>query len=75
MEGRGCRLGRFDHSIKYVFSGTMVHSTAESMMDICQKMLIGVADDGKVTDFLSLRLNGGAVESSYFIRRSFAPRF
>ena len=76
MEGRGCKFGRFDQSIKYVFSGTMVHSTAESMMDICQKMLIGVADDGKVTDFLSFRLNGGAVESSYFIRRSkFAARF
>ena len=51
------------------------------MMDICQKMLIGVADDGKVTDSVSLTVllvmsvvNGGAVEGSYFIRQSFSPR-
>lgn len=40
--------------MKHVFSGTLVHSTAESRMDISQKRIIGVDDDGKVTDFFHL---------------------
>ena len=37
-------------SIPIVFSGTLVHSTRENMMDICQKRIIGIDNDGKVTD-------------------------
>ena len=50
------KVVRCSTSIKHVFSGTLVHSTSESMMDICQKRIIGVDDDGKVTvsvDFLT----------------------
>ena len=32
-----------------MFSGTLVHSTSENMMDVCQNKIIGVDDDGKVT--------------------------
>ena len=32
-----------------VFSGTLVHSTKENMMEICKKRLIGVDNKGKVT--------------------------
>ena len=40
-----------------MFSGTLVHSTVENMMDICKKRIIGVDDDGKVTDsFLILSI-------------------
>ena len=35
--------------MKHVFSGTLVHSTKENMMDICKKRLIGVDSNGKVT--------------------------
>ena len=41
---------RCKSSIKQVFSGTLVHSTAENMMDVCQNKIIGVDDDGKVTE-------------------------
>ena len=41
---------RCESSIKHVFSGTLVHSTAENMMDICQNKIIGVDDEGKVTE-------------------------
>ena len=41
---------RYDSNIKHVFSGTLVHSTAENMMNVCQNTIIGVADDGKVTE-------------------------
>lgn len=37
-------------SIKHVFSGTLVHSTADSMMDVCQNRIIGVDNNGKVTE-------------------------
>lgn len=39
-----------ESSIKHVFSGTLVHSTVENMMDICQNKIVGVDDDGKVTE-------------------------
>jgi len=39
-----------ESSIKHVFSGTLVHSTAENMMDVCQNKIVGVDDDGKVTE-------------------------
>ena len=51
---------RNESCIRHVFSGTLVHSTSESMMDICQKRVIGVDDDGKVTDlsyFSSLKFS------------------
>ena len=35
--------------MKHVFSGTLVHSTKENMMEICKKRLIGVDSKGKVT--------------------------
>ena len=35
--------------MKHVFSGTLVHSTKENMMEICKKRLIGVDSNGKVT--------------------------
>ena len=41
---------RCESSIKHVFSGTLVHSTAENMMDVCQSKIVGVDDDGKVTE-------------------------
>lgn len=61
--------------MKHVFSGTLVHSTAESRMDISQKRIIGVDDDGKVTDFFHLGVSikhevqpakAGSHISSYF---------
>ena len=39
-----------ESSIKHVFSGTLVHSTADSMMDVCQNRIIGVDNNGKVTE-------------------------
>ena len=41
---------RCESSIKHVFSGTLVHSTAENMMDVCPNKIVGVDDDGKVTE-------------------------
>ena len=41
---------RCESSIQHVFSGTLVHSTEKNMMDICQKRIIGVDDDGKVSE-------------------------
>ena len=41
---------RCESSIKHVFSGTLVNSTAENMMAICQNKIIGVDDEGKVTE-------------------------
>ena len=38
-------------SIKHVISGTLVHSTATSRMEICPKRIIGVDHDGKVNYF------------------------
>ncbi|XP_027052628.1 guanine deaminase-like isoform X2 [Pocillopora damicornis] len=35
-------------SIKHVISGTLVHSTAASRMEICPKRIIGVDHDGKI---------------------------
>ncbi|XP_066021752.1 guanine deaminase-like isoform X2 [Pocillopora verrucosa] len=35
-------------SIKHVFSGTLVHSTAANRMEICPKRIIGVDHDGKI---------------------------
>ncbi|KAM7443443.1 hypothetical protein ABFA07_007763 [Porites harrisoni] len=34
--------------MKHVFSGTLVHSTKENMMEICKKRLIGVDSNGKI---------------------------
>ena len=35
--------------MRYVFCGTLVHSTSETMMDVCHDGIMGVDNDGKVT--------------------------
>lgn len=42
------KTGQYDSTIRYVFSGTLVHSTTDCKMSICQERLIGVDDDGKI---------------------------
>ncbi|XP_022796869.1 guanine deaminase-like isoform X1 [Stylophora pistillata] len=35
-------------SIRHVFSGTLVHSTAANRMEMCQRRIIGINQDGKI---------------------------
>ena len=48
-----------------MFSGTLVHSSREIMMDICQKRIIGVDNDGKVIDSFVSNVNVSTVKPPF----------